>query len=487
MVINDPGHALFHNISCVFWKIGNGSDNTEGTPVYRDYFKLRERPFTHAPGQRFFVANPGVADAITRLQHVLTARDAIAVLSGGPGVGKTAIVEQALSAMGERVVAVRVDMRYAEPEDLYVSLLLALGEDTAATGPAKALHGLRQAMARFVREGRRVVLSLDTGGMTADLAKHLLRVTNLAGEQDCQLNIVLMGPHSLHQQLDLPALIQLRQRAAYRHRVRPLTLSETDRYIRHQIEAAGGDPVTTLTTTVAAAVYCYVAGVPRLVNTLMDSALSHACINKQERPDGNQIKRTAEDLGWKPLSPPQSAADAANAVRTASPGGPRTPTAERGAAPAGAGKSAQTGRLAVLVPPPSADRARAAAGVAAAAGGNPPRPVQPAPTEATLQLRGAGRDNETARTGRYPSLVSLASPEPARPTSIFRQPDGAPRPAATPAVGRTPPPPIAMDPIDTSATGMLRLQDLDERFAETIFGKDLDEAAATLRKGPDKS
>jgi len=29
-----------------------------------------------------------------------------------------------------------------------------------------------------------------------------------------------------------------------------------------------------------------------------------------------------------------------------------------------------------------------------------------------------------------------------------------------------------MDDIDTGATGMLRLEDLDERFAETLFSED---------------
>ena len=35
-----------------------------------------------------------------------------------------------------------------------------------------------------------------------------------------------------------------------------------------------------------------------------------------------------------------------------------------------------------------------------------------------------------------------------------------------------------MNAEDTSATGMLRLEDLDARFAETIFGDDIKKAAA---------
>lgn len=396
--------------------------------MYRDYFQLRERPFTQAPGQRFFMPNSGVAAAIGQLQHLLSARDAIAVLTGGPGVGKSALVEQAIEAAGERVAVARVDMRHAEPEELCPLALLALGESPEDPAPARAYHMLRQVMGRRAREGQRLVLSLDTAGLTAELARHLLRLVNLAGERNCQMNIVLQGPHTLHQQVDLPALIQLRQRVAFRYRVRPLTLPETDRYIRHQIEATGGDAARIVTSTVSAAVYCYVAGVPRLINTLMDAALSEACIAKVDQPDGNQIKRTAEQLGWKPLTPKQDSSSPAPRAANARP------------VPVRADTAAQTGRLRAIPAAAPAATVRLSP-VPAAASGTRAAPPAPAP-----------------------------GPQRAEP----RKPVVPPRPL------------VAMDATDTSATGMLRLQDLDERFAESVFGTDIEEAAAALRgKSPD--
>lgn len=355
--------------------------------MYREHFELKERPFTHAPGQRFYAANAAVSDALGRLQHVLSARDAIALVTGGPGVGKTTLAECALAAMPDRTSVARVDLRYGEAADLYAAILLALDADAAGLTPVQAMNSLRQTMTRLMREDRRLILCLNIGGISTDIAKHLLRVANLAGERDGQMNILLMGPHPLHQQLDVPALIQLRQRIAFRHRVRPLTLAETDRYIRHQFEAVGGDATALMSGNVAAAVYCYVAGVPRLINTLLDATLSDAALQKLRRPDGSLIKRTADGLGWKPMTPPQTAAE----------------TAQRPASQAAH---------------PAASRS---------------------------------------------SIPKVA-------TAIFRAAEPPPRPTATPA-GLVP----AMNESDTSATGMLRLQDLDDRFAETIFGKDAEE------------
>jgi hypothetical protein len=226
------------------------------------------------------------------------------------------------------------------------------------------------------------------------------------------MNLAVMGPHPLHQQVDIPAMIQLRQRIAFRHRVRPLALAETDRYIRHQLEAVGADPSALLSGNVSAAVYCYVAGVPRLINTLLDAALGEACMQELERLDGNVIKRAAEGLGWKPMMPAQASPE---------------PVA----------------RNARSQPPKS----------------NPPKvavvtkPTATPASDITQQIR-----TEAATAGTTVRLnAEMHSPT----AALFGNGDAA---AA--------PPPVPMDEVDTGATGMLRLQDLDERFAETIFGKE---------------
>jgi type II secretory pathway predicted ATPase ExeA len=415
--------------------------------VYSDHFNFKERPFSHAPGLRFVEPNATVRDAIGRLQHVLSARDAIALVTGGPGVGKSTLAERALAALPERAAVARVDLRYGEAEDIYAALLLALDAEAAGLRPVQALHALRQLMARFVREDRLLVLSLDIGGVTVDLARHLLRVVNLAGEHDCRMNFLIMGPHPLHQQFDVPAVIQLRQRIALRHRTRPLTLSETDSYIRRQIEAVGGDPSALLSGNVSAAVYCYVAGVPRLINTLLDATLSDAALQKQQRIDGGLIKRTADSLGWKPMTPPQGTAES---VRNAA-GRPGRIVGAPGAPP----------RVAILAGTESPAARPAGPEPGRMAG----RPDLPPASDMTQALRANGGGGN----GRPP--VTLASDAKSPTAALFGTGEAPKRATSLPA----------MDAQDTSATGMLRLQDIDERFAETIFG---DEAEDMKTKEP---
>jgi MSHA biogenesis protein MshM len=409
--------------------------------VYREHFKLKERPFTHAPGERFFTANSGVTDALGRLRHVLTARDSVAVLTGGPGVGKSALAEHAIASMSERAKIARVDLRYGEPDDLFGALLLSLGETASGSRASHALHALRETMATLGQDNQRLVLALDIGGISAEIARHILRLVNLAGEHACHLNMILMGPHPLHQQVDVPAMIQLRQRIAFRYRVRPFTLAETDRYVRQQLEAAGAtDPAEVLSSNVSAAVYCYVAGVPRLINTLLDAALSDACQQDLQRPDGNLIKRTAEGLGWKPMTPPQASNEPARGATNV------RATPARSAPP----------KVSVVTTPPAERREERRAGAPAAT--TAVAPDLPA-GDMTMALRA---DSIVADEARLPA-VTLAGDTKSPTAAIF----GGSEPESPPPSGIP-----AMDANDTGATGMLRLQDLDERFAETIFGKD---------------
>jgi type II secretory pathway predicted ATPase ExeA len=389
--------------------------------VHHAHFGMRDRPFAHGPGERTYSANASMTDAIRRLQQVLTARDAVALLTGGPGVGKSTLAECAAAAVREHVRIARVDLRYGDGNDLPAAVLLSVGEAATALPQLEALQRLRGYMGRAAADGYRLALLLDIGNVSAEVARQLLRLLNLAGESGCQLNIILMGPHPLQQQVDVPAMIHLRQRIAFRYRARPLTLTETERYLRHQVEAAGGDPSTLITSAMTAAIYCYVAGVPRLINTLMDAALGETFLQDLERPDGGIIKRTADGLGWKPMAPAVSAEPVQRA------------TAPRAAPPR---------------PVPAAVASSSAAAVAQ-------HKAEPPPSEITLQLRADAVVNAAA-----PAPAATLAAEARSPTAALF--GGKPEPQA----------PVPMDEDDTSSTGMLKLQDLDDRFAESVFGKD---------------
>ncbi|MFQ5635814.1 MAG: ExeA family protein [Gammaproteobacteria bacterium] len=276
--------------------------------MYVDHFKLSGRTFTDGPEAGFFTANGQVETAVARLRQVMLARDSMAIVTGGPGVGKSAIIAAAHASVEDRTAIAAVDLRQTNADMLVDMLLLRLGADAGDGNTATALHRLRNVISEHNQAGRRVTAVIDVTGLTVDRAKRVLQLIHMAGEPGGQMNIILLGAHSLHKLMNAPGLIHLRQRVGYRYRVRPLDVDEVNRYLEDRFERAGTDVGSVLDNGAAAAVFRFVGGVPRLINTLMDSVMSEAAVRGDERIGPDLVDDVARELGWKPLAGGKSAA-----------------------------------------------------------------------------------------------------------------------------------------------------------------------------------
>jgi general secretion pathway protein A len=385
--------------------------------MYVKHFSLSGRPFSGGSDARFLVPNDGVEAVVQRLQDVMTGSGSASVVSGGPGVGKTALVTHAATPLGDEVVVAWADIRQWEPESLLDQLLMSLGTEPGdGSGPVSGSR-LGDAVREHNRAGSTVTAAIDVGTVTAERARRLLRLAHMLGDGGLRLNLVLLGPHTVHKMLDVPGMIHLRQRVTMRHRVRPLDQQETGRYIAEALGAVDGDTVEILGDDVPGLVYRYVAGVPRLINTLMDAALMETAIRQLPRVTADVIAQVTKGLGWRPLA-----------------GKAPAPRPQPAAAPAP--KPAAN----PLTMPPAA--------------GKPPSPPAAPPEQAPAE------QSDATASLVAPLGLDIAADKPAEPEKQA--------PAPEPAIVSVP----EMDPEDTSATGMLRLEDLDERFAEHVFSEE---------------
>jgi general secretion pathway protein A len=445
--------------------------------MYVDHFNLKKRPFAFSPDSEAFMSTAETEKAVERIKQLLLARDGAAVITGGPGVGKSSIVAQATKPLKDRVIVANLDLRQTDPTLLYDMLLLSMGADIGNGNMADSLHRLQAAIAKANHKGRTVTAVIDLNGFTVERANHILRLVHMAGESGGQLNIILLGPHVLHRFLDTPGLIHLRQRISYRFRVRPLTVNETDEYIQHQLRIAAVKFKDILSNGVAMTVYHYVGGVPRLINTLMDAVLSEACAKGLEVVNAELVREVAKGLGWKPLS----------RVKTTEAPGLSNPQPQAAAAPA---KQATRESTQTVRESPVAGQTETRGTTEAPAA----KPAGPAESENPDHLRttlifeqptdfspgaGAAEDESVADTINEPGATTqrLLAAADKLETELQEDATGKHRSVAQDepganSVGTAIPGIPAMNPDDTGATGMLRLEDLDARFAETVFGDD---------------
>jgi pSer/pThr/pTyr-binding forkhead associated (FHA) protein len=112
------------------------------------------------------------------------------------------------------------------------------------------------------------------------------------------VSIALTGQRGLDDVIDSPGLAQLRQRARLRQRLEALTEDETFSYIHHRLEVAGGDSEALFEPDAVREIHRLAFGIPRLVNTLCDTALMSAMVDEQRQVTVDTVDAVVQELRW---------------------------------------------------------------------------------------------------------------------------------------------------------------------------------------------
>jgi hypothetical protein len=114
------------------------------------------------------------------------------------------------------------------------------------------------------------------------------------------LRIILAGQPELKETLASPKLKQLVQRIRLRFHVGPLDKREMREYIQHRLAIAGrGDQESALFDEDGFdVIFRYSGGVPRLINTLCDTALLCAFADEKPSVSADDVRAAVAELGW---------------------------------------------------------------------------------------------------------------------------------------------------------------------------------------------
>jgi general secretion pathway protein A len=149
------------------------------------------------------------------------------------------------------------------------------------------------------REDKHVLLLIDEAqNLNAHVLEQIRLLSNLETASGKLLQIVLVGQPELHETLQSRALRQLRQRITLSCRLQPLSLTETDAYIRHRLQVASSNGRPVFTRAAVRRIFRFSAGIPRLINMACDRALLQAfTLNRHEVGAKSASKAVAELKG----------------------------------------------------------------------------------------------------------------------------------------------------------------------------------------------
>ncbi len=267
--------------------------------MYLDHFNLSCRPFEETPDHRFLYLSPQHARALANFEYALTTRDSFVVISGEIGMGKTTLLNRIFSEMPNSISVARVAHTTLTPTELLHKLLAEFGVETYNENKVFLLQKLREYFAGEKAAGRQVAILVDEAqNLSIKALEELRLLSSMDMEMAGLVSVVLVGQPDLNDLLDSPRLEQLRQRVRLRQHLMPLNREEIHAYIDKRLEVAGSSADTLFSSEAIDRVFIYTAGVPRLINTLCEAALTSCWADEEDEVSADRIDDVARDLGW---------------------------------------------------------------------------------------------------------------------------------------------------------------------------------------------
>jgi general secretion pathway protein A len=265
--------------------------------MYRAFYKLRENPFNVTSDPGFLFLSPTHGEALDHLQYGIQQRKGFLAITGEIGSGKTTLCRALINRL-DATTKVAFILNAVLPE---LQLLEAIAEDFGIVVTPHTKGALIRKINAFLLEqlslGNNAVLIIDEAqNMRPAVLETVRMLSNLETEKEKLLQIVLVGQPQLQNKLNLPELVQLKQRIAVRFHVRALTEQEVGPYIQHRLAVAGSTGDIVFLEGAIQSVFHYTGGIPRLINILVDKVLLRGFVKEIFVIDSEHVKTCIQEL-----------------------------------------------------------------------------------------------------------------------------------------------------------------------------------------------
>ena len=271
--------------------------------MYLDFFKLKEFPFRLTPDTEFLYMSSVHARAKAYMDYSVWNREGFVVITGEIGCGKTILVKKLLSELeDENFLVAKVFQTQLDEVEFLQAVLVEFGLNPFNAKKVELIDMLNTFLVNAFHEKKQLVLIVDDAhNLSLKALEEIRMLSGLETQKEKVLHVILVGQPQLNSMLDAPELEQLVQRVRLRFHVRPLAPDEMVEYIAHRLKVAGATRTDLFTPETMAVIYKYTGGVPRLINTLCDTALTSAYADDLPTVTINVIKEALDELQWLPF------------------------------------------------------------------------------------------------------------------------------------------------------------------------------------------
>lgn len=270
--------------------------------MYVDHFKLNDYPFRITPDTDYLYMSAAHSRAKAYMDYAIFNREGFVVITGEIGSGKTTLIKKLLSEIDENVLVAEIFQTQLDEVELLQAILVEFGLNPFGAKKVELLSMVNQFLVDSYLSGKQVLLIIDDA---QNLSKRVLEEITMLSAVETQkekiLHVILVGQPELNHKLEAHDMEQLLQRVSLRYHVRALSESETKEYIEHRLRVAGVNRKI-FSDEVLPEVYEYTGGVPRLINTFCDTALTCAFADNHNSVNKEEIDNALNELQWQKYS-----------------------------------------------------------------------------------------------------------------------------------------------------------------------------------------
>jgi len=267
--------------------------------MYLDHFHLTELPFRLSPDPQFLFLSKNHARAKAYMESTIWFTDGFVVITGEIGAGKTTVIESFLRELGPNTLVAQINQTQLSASGFLQTVLSQFGYKPFKMRKAELLATVNSFLIEQYAAGRKVVLIIDEAqNLSSKVLEEVRMLSGVETTKDKTLRIILAGQPELNDKLNGPEHIQLVQRVRLRFHLTALSPEECLDYIRHRVKVAGAGDRELFTPEALSFVYRYTGGIPRLINTVCDTALLAAFALDKDVVDGTAMRSALDELQW---------------------------------------------------------------------------------------------------------------------------------------------------------------------------------------------
>ncbi|MFK5950009.1 MAG: AAA family ATPase [Methylococcales bacterium] len=272
--------------------------------MYIEHFGLNDFPFRITPDTDYLYMSSVHSRAKAYMEYAVFNREGFVVITGEIGSGKTTLIKKILSELDDSVLVAKIFQTQLDEVELLQAILVEFGINPFSAKKVELLSMLNNFIVNSYLDGKQVLLLIDDAqNLSKRVLEEITMLSSVETQKEKILHVILVGQPELNKTLEANDMEQLLQRVSLRYHVRALTIEEVSHYIKYRLKIAGVSNGLFPEETIPI-IFEYTGGVPRLINTLCDAALTCGFADNKKIIDTEELEVAINELQWSKYSKP---------------------------------------------------------------------------------------------------------------------------------------------------------------------------------------